>query len=237
MKEFKIGCPHCQQHIAFSESNVGQVIACPSCGLSVGLNVPGYTPQKKTHGVFYYVFWGVVSLIGTIVILSAVWVLFLGGLIAYPTFVKAKHDSHQNNVGKEISATNTITTTAEDLLKKEKADYFSQIELTDLSAHYHDTYDGRKAGVIFRLKNNGEKTLKRIEVTVYFLDRNNNPVYDEKFYPVSVNEYSKDTPLRPSYVWQLDQEHFLPVSRAMPDEWEQGNAKAEITDIDFMDEK
>jgi hypothetical protein len=47
MKELKIACPHCQQHISFPESNVGQVIACPSCGLSLGLNVPGYVEVKR----------------------------------------------------------------------------------------------------------------------------------------------------------------------------------------------
>ena len=92
MKEFKISCPHCQQHVAFPEHMIGSAINCPSCGLSVGLNVPGYTPQKKTHGVFYYVFWGVVSLIITGIILSAVWFLFLGGMVA---FEQAKHDAER----------------------------------------------------------------------------------------------------------------------------------------------
>jgi hypothetical protein len=233
MKEFKISCPHCQQHIAFPEKNVGQVIACPACGLSVGLNVPGYAPQKKSHGVFYYVFWGVVSLIATGFILTGIWVIFLGGLVAVPAFEQAR----KSEMARLASArTNAPTASVDDpatVEQKQKSAYLPKIELTKLFAIHHDTYEGKKVGVEFKLKNNGEQTLNRVEVTVYFLDRDKRPVYDEKFYPISVSEFSKDTPLRPGYSWQLEPDHFIPVSRALPDEWYPGLVSAKVTDIEF----
>ena len=137
--------------------------------------------------------------------------------------------------------TNNVPSQTDDpaaLEKKEKSDYIPKIQLTGLTADNYDTYDGWKTGVTFRLKNNG-KTLNRVEVTIYFLDGNNQPVYDEKFYPVSVSELSNDTPL---VVWirvATHSGHFLTVSRAVPDEWQRGstnfrrNVRAEITDIKF----
>jgi hypothetical protein len=254
MNEFKISCPHCQQHVAFPETHIGQVIACPACGLSVGLNVPGYAPQMKSHGVFYYVFWGVVSLIVTGFILFAVSVLFFGGASAW---MQAKRYSEQAKTEKEMTelqarlsdqtngaTVETITAPPQTddpaaLEKKQKSDYIPLVELTGLTANNYNTYDGWKTGVTFRLKNNGDKTLNRVEVTIYFLDGNHQPVYDEKFYPVSVSNRSNDTPLRPGYAWQLDSGHFMQVSRAVPDEWQNGgpafrqNVRAEITDIEF----
>ena len=199
----------------------------------------------------------VISLILTGFILAGMWILFLGGLVGSSAYMQAKRFSEQAKTEKVMAEaqaglsdqtnevpfeTNNVPSQTDDpaaLEKKEKSDYIPKIQLTGLTADNYDTYDGWKTGVTFRLKNNGNKTLNRVEVTIYFLDGNNQPVYDEKFYPVSVSELSNDTPLRPGYVWQLDSGHFLTVSRAVPDEWQRGstnfrrNVRAEITDIKF----
>jgi predicted RNA-binding Zn-ribbon protein involved in translation (DUF1610 family) len=57
---------------------------CPHCGAS----------YKRKRGVFFYVFWGVISLIATGIILTFV-VIFLG--VGIPAFVAARHGSQIRN--------------------------------------------------------------------------------------------------------------------------------------------
>ncbi len=100
MIPMKIPCPHCQSHIEFSSDRHGTVTACPACGCSVALNIPGLqppaAPEKAKHGVFYYVFWGVVSLIATIFILVVLVICFGTFLVALPSAKSAYTDARRN---------------------------------------------------------------------------------------------------------------------------------------------
>lgn len=236
MKEFKISCPHCQQHIAFPESNAGQVIACPSCGLSVGLNVPGYAPHKKSHSVFYYVFWGVLSLVVTVMILGVVWVVFLGGLVAVPAAMQAyKHKTQSAAAHSAADSTNApAAVSAESELARQKSAYKQFLQISEATARYRDSaLDGRVPGIWFRLKNLGTKTVTRVEVTVYFKDASGKNVSEEKFYPVSVSQFNSDSkPLKPGYIWQMEDGHFY-AAKNVPTEWREGKVELEITDLSF----
>jgi DNA-directed RNA polymerase subunit RPC12/RpoP len=44
---FKIECASCKGHIEFPKEIHGQTIACPHCGLTAVLRVPGYEPEKN----------------------------------------------------------------------------------------------------------------------------------------------------------------------------------------------
>lgn len=198
---------------------------CPHCGASF----------KKRHGVFFYVFWGVVSLFATVFILWIVLAVFLGiGFVAVPAFVAARHEAQIQN-----GITNSITTTSSlaDDSSKQKANYINNsLVLYGFTSKIHDSeFDGKIPGVDFKIKNTGDKTLKKIEVTVYFKDSSGSVIYDEKFYPVLVTEFGTDSePLKPGYIWQQEQGKFYSVKK-VPSEWQEGNADAKITDIKFAD--
>ncbi len=199
--------------------------ACPHCGASF----------KKRHGVFFYVFWGVVSLFATIFILWILAVVFLGiGFVAVPAFMAARHEAQiQNGITNSVTATSSPA----DDLSKQKVDYINNgLVLYDFTSIFHDSeFEGRVPGVNFKIKNIGDKTLKKIEVTVYFKDTSGNVIYDDKFYPVLVTEFGTDNePLKPGYIWQQEQGHFY-AAKKVPSEWQEGNADAKITDIKFAD--
>lgn len=86
-------------------------------------------------------------------------------------------------------------------------------------------------GIFGEVKNTGNRTLKEVEITVYCLDQNGNPVYEEKFYPVLVTKYSfgDNSPLKPHYA-----EKFGYKLDDAPSEWS-GQVEVNITNIEFSD--
>ncbi|MGE3180886.1 MAG: hypothetical protein AB7N71_04590 [Phycisphaerae bacterium] len=123
--------------------------------------------------------------------------------------------------------------------KAEEIAYVSSyLELYDVTAkRMESVLDGTVPGVLFKLKNTGEKTLSKVEVTVYFKDAEGNIIGEEDFLPVLVSEYSfggGNKPLKPGYVWQMESGKFY-SAKSVPSEWEEGNIDAAITDIEFSD--
>lgn len=138
---------------------------------------------------------------------------------------------------RESQIQNGITNSVEVALSKQKADYINDsLMLYDFTSKFRNSIlDGKVPGVDFKIKNNGDKTLKKIEVTVYFKDSSDNVIYDEKFYPVLITEFgTENEPLNPGYIWQQEQGHFY-AAKKVPSEWQEGNAAAKITDIEFGD--
>lgn len=130
-----------------------------------------------------------------------------------------------------------VTETSEFKERKDKFDtesYIEKIKLYDLEAKYMESLlDGKVPGVTFKLKNEGDKTLSRVEVTVYFLDKDDNSIYEESFYPVNTEGmFSDSKPLKPNYVWRMERGKFYSAKSA-PDEWKSGNTKAEVTSVKF----
>ena len=118
---------------------------------------------------------------------------------------------------------------------EEKQGYIAQIELYDFEARFINTYsDERVPAVRFKLKNNGNRTLNKVEVTVYFKDEDGTIIFEEDFNPVLVSEYSftDNNPLKPNYIWQPGKGQYYTVEK-VPDEWQTGSAIAKITDIEF----
>lgn len=249
----KVACPHCgKETILYLDkketakptskmpsSPLGHLRTCRDCGGQVSIHADACphcgASFKKRHGVFFYVFWGVVSLFATIFILWILLVVFLGiGFVAVPAFVAARHESQIQN-----GITNSVTTASSpaDDLSKQKTNYIdNSLVLYDFTSKFYDSeFDGRVPGVDFKIKNAGDKTLKKIEVTVYFKDLSGSVIYDEKFYPVLVTEFGTDNePLKPGYIWQQEQGKFYSAKK-VPSEWQEGNADAKITDIEFAD--
>ena len=120
-----------------------------------------------------------------------------------------------------------------------KAAYIAEhLELYDVSAKYMDSLlDGRVAGVLFKLRNKGERSLDKVEVTVYFKDQNGNVIAEEEYTPVLVSEFSfsgDNKPLKPGYVWQMEKGKFY-AAKSVPSEWKEGSVAASITEIRFTE--
>ena len=137
---------------------------------------------------------------------------------------------------KMVEAQEGLAETNKELVEfEEKQAYIDNIDLYDLRARYYETYlDDRVPGVTFKLKNNGDRTLTKVEVTIYFKDANGAIIFEEDFLPVLVSEYSfnDNKPLKPNYVWSIGSGKFYKVEE-VPSEWKSGSVSAKITDIRF----
>ena len=83
----------------------------------------------------------------------------------------------------------------------------------------------------YAIKNIGSETLKKIEVIVYFLDKNGKAFFEEKYYPIST--YSIDGVLKPNYTYRRNKDTYTPIEN-LGDEWS-GKIKIEIVDIEFAE--
>lgn len=120
-------------------------------------------------------------------------------------------------------------------LFKEKQDYIKNVQLYDLQAKYYENmFSGNVPGVRFKLKNNGDRTLKEVEVTVYFKDKNGATISEEDYHPVLVSEYSfsDSKPLKPNYVWSMGKYKYY-SAESVPSEWKEGAVTAKITNLEF----
>jgi len=136
----------------------------------------------------------------------------------------------------EVTAKSGKTEVTKEITGFEKKQaYIDKVKLYDFTAKYFSTYlDGKTPGVNFKIKNEGDKTLTKVEVTVYFKDAANNVIAEEDYHPVLVSEYSfgDNKPLKPNYIWQMESGKFY-TAKSVPSEWQEGNAVAKITDIKF----
>lgn len=120
--------------------------------------------------------------------------------------------------------------------QKAMAEYLPWVELYEFQAGYFTSYlDERVPGVLFKLRNAGNRTLSKVQVTVYFYDAAGTAIAEEVYTPVLVSSYSVDSaPLRPGYIWQGEQGRFL-AAKQVPSEWLAGRATARVTSIEFAD--
>jgi hypothetical protein len=121
---------------------------------------------------------------------------------------------------------------------KEKQTYFNKVVLYDLKAKYYETLlEGRLPGVEFKLKNKGDRTLKKVEVTVYFKDAKGTIIAEKEYHPVLKTSYSllsrNNKPLKPNYIWQMERGKFYKAD-SVPSEWKEGRVSAKITNIEFL---
>jgi hypothetical protein len=119
-----------------------------------------------------------------------------------------------------------------------KQEYIKNVSLYDLDAKFYTTYaDNKVPGVEFKLRNNGERLLGEVEVTVYFKDSAGKIIAEERYHPVlAMNKsYSGDQNiLKQNYIWQMENGNFYKAD-SVPTEWEEGAVAAKITDIKFAE--
>ena len=142
------------------------------------------------------------------------------------------------------SATKINTTEIEERDAEEKKEkkrikqaYIPKVKLYGVNAHYQEksSYDKTVVPAItFKIQNNGDKTLSKVEVTIYFKDNNGNVIFEKIYTPISASSWSSPSKLfKPGYIWQIERGKIYPVSD-VPTEWMEGAVSAEITDIDFF---
>ncbi|MBW2076787.1 MAG: hypothetical protein JRI71_04425 [Deltaproteobacteria bacterium] len=121
---------------------------------------------------------------------------------------------------------------------QEKQEYIiNSIVLFNFSARYYANYlDARVPGVEFKLRNKGNRTLREVEVTVYFKDSSGAIIAEEKYNPIFVGSFSASSNrlLKPNYIWQMERGKFY-TAKSVPSEWEEGSVTAKITNIEFED--
>ena len=102
--------------------------------------------------------------------------------------------------------------------------------------HRHGYLEGRVPGVRFKLRNKGDRTLSKVQVTAYFKNASGAVIAEESYHPVLVTEFSfgNNKPLRPNYIWQQKRGTFYKAD-AVPSERQVGAVAAKVTDIEFSD--
>lgn len=84
-----IPCPVCAREVSI------QAGSCPNCGHPLRLVFPHETQPRRQHGIFYYVFFGTVSVFLTLFILGFIGCL---GPIAIGSFMAAKQKAEHRQV-------------------------------------------------------------------------------------------------------------------------------------------
>ena len=153
---------------------------------------------------------------------------FQGAVEAYSDVLEADGDNEEALAGIE-----QVRTQIDE--EREKQDYLPNIRLYDFEARRIDTYSKKEVPAVrFALKNEGDRSLDRVEVTVYFKDRTGAIIFEEDYLPVLVSQYSfgDNKPLKSNYVWRQEQGKYYTVEELGP-EWVTGSAEAIVSDIEF----
>lgn len=118
---------------------------------------------------------------------------------------------------------------------KEKQEYIEKVALKNFTVSEGKKYGfgDPVPGIFGTIVNNGDRTLKKVEITVYFLDKNGTIIGEKDFYPVWVFMYSlggDNKPLKPNYV----KDFGYSVENYSPSTWA-GKVKGKITNIEFAE--
>ncbi len=121
--------------------------------------------------------------------------------------------------------------------QKIKQDYINKIEIFDFIATRIDTYLSKDVPAVrFAIRNNGNRSLDKVEVTVYFYDANDNAIFEKKYLPVLASSYvSNDGPLKPNYIKRQKENNYYTIDELGP-EW-LGKADAIVSDLRFSEEE
>jgi len=157
--------------------------------------------------------------------------------------LSAAFSGGSDDAGETGTGSSAVSATDDDEEEKQadaeaRAYIANHLELYDVNATYKDAVlSGRVPGVLFKLRNNGDRSLDRVQITVYFKDADNNIIAEEQYTPVLVTEYNfsgDNQPLKAGYIWQNEKGKFYAAKR-VPSEWQEGNVDARITEIRFTE--
>jgi len=148
---------------------------------------------------------------------------------------KVQVDGNTNSVS-GVSEAESEQEDQDDREAKVKAAYIrDHIILYDLQARYMESIlDGKVPGVLFKLRNTGDRDLDMVKVTVFFKDASGAVIHEEDYTPVLVSDFSfgDNKPLKAGYIWQMERGKFY-AAKSVPSEWQEGSVEAKVTDIKF----
>ncbi|MBA6383817.1 hypothetical protein H4J45_14365 [Colwellia sp. BRX10-6] len=118
----------------------------------------------------------------------------------------------------------------------EKMNYIEKVTITEFSAKRIDTYSKKAVPAVrISLKNNGDRSLDKVKVIVYFQDKNGNTIFEEDYHPVLVSKYSSGSdnkPLKAGYVKEMEKGKYYTLDSALTD-WIEGKSVAKVVDVEF----
>jgi hypothetical protein len=130
-----------------------------------------------------------------------------------------------------LSSGCTKSNTTQSETNQPKTSYYEKIIIRNIKA-----YESPITGTVVdgEVKNTGDKTLKKVELTIYFLDINGNAVSETKYNPVNFYEGvwvgdRTTEPLKANYSTRLYAYDLSP-----PSDWA-GKVDIKITNIEFME--
>lgn len=119
---------------------------------------------------------------------------------------------------------------------EEKLAYIPKVAIVDLKARRYDTYGGEVPGVRFNVRNEGDRPLKWVGVTVSYEDDAGAPLYQKGYHAVFVHTtpsgHSYGTPLEPGAEWQQPSDRFF-NGKEVPSSWQEGFVSARVTNLEF----
>jgi hypothetical protein len=115
-----------------------------------------------------------------------------------------------------------------------KQEYLPKVEIISFVAERINTYSDKNVPAVrVGLKNNGDRSLDKVEVVVYFQDKDGNVIHEEDMRPVFVNKYSYDAkPLKAGYTYEQETGKYRVIDNPMT-QWDEGKAFVKVTDIEF----
>jgi len=142
---------------------------------------------------------------------------------------KAKYVEVQGLSSRDESAPMKIKELDEKAARyKEIQAYFQNIEVRNIHVGKGMLGD---TGVFGEVKNKGDRTLKKVEITTYCLDKEGKVVFEKDYPAVFISEYSfmgDNQPLKPNYSRQ-----FGCKLNDAPSDWS-GKVRVAVTDVEFQ---
>jgi hypothetical protein len=121
--------------------------------------------------------------------------------------------------------------------EKEQLAYIPKVKLFEFEATKIDTYTKKGVPAVrFAIKNEGNRSLNKVKVTIYFQDSAGNNIFEKEYTPVLVSEYNfrNNMPLKPNYVKRQEEGTYYTIED-LGKEWKVGAARAVITEIEFTE--
>ena len=119
----------------------------------------------------------------------------------------------------------------------EKMNYIGEIEITEFTAKRIDTYSKKGVPAVrISLKNNGNRSLDKVKVVVYFQNESGQTIFEEAYHPINVSPYSfgDNKALKAGYIKEMEADKYYTLDSNLS-EWVDGKATAKIVDIEFSE--
>lgn len=166
----------------------------------------------------------------TIAIVFVVWIGLIGyGFVSGGSSMPTPSSSATNPLQpKSPSNPSSTNNTSASSMSPEEAAYISNIAVTKVEVAKTIL---NEPGVFGEIKNNGDRTLDKIEITVYYLDSQGNPVSEKTFTPVNEGAQtygmSDASALKPRYGRKFGYE-----AKEAPSDWSK-KVNVQVTKVQF----